>query len=300
MLFFRTILVSSTALLLLLAHCSVSQAQLKSAGGGSSARQFRSEAIDAIPFDRLTRETQDRLLPVLRKPSLYRRLPTSSINIDPEHLRFLVRYPEVVVETWKLMGVTKMDTQRIGPFQMQTDDGAGTISEMDLVYGDSDTHVFFAEGSYDGPLIFRKLTGRCVILLRTVHQLDADGSPLEVNHLDVFLKVDNATASLIARTLQPIIGPTADHNFIESMNFLQRLDGTVIRNGPGVQQMAERLELSDDVRREYQAVVERVYDRNQPEPPGSPASSTQPATVDHAPAGTVRLTDSPNAAPVRR
>ena len=79
----------------------------------------------------------------------------------------------------------------------------------------------------------------------------------------MFVKVENATASLIAKTLNPIVGPTADHNFVESMKFVERLNETTQTNGVGVQRMANRLNnLQDSVRQNFIKVAGLVYERN--------------------------------------
>jgi hypothetical protein len=228
---------------------------------GSSGRKFRQQAQQSVPYEVLNEETVSILKPVLDKPSLYRRLPVEAIQADPDYYRFLVRYPEVIVSIWKLMGVTKMDSERTGPFEVKTDDGAGTLSRLELVYGDQNKHIFYGEGSYEGPLLRRKLTGRCVLILNTVHEQDENGQPRAVSQLDVFLKVDNTTAGMIARTLQPIVGPTADHNFTESLKFVQRLNATTVKNGPGVQGMAEQLDISQEVRTLFQQSAGLTYQR---------------------------------------
>jgi hypothetical protein len=228
---------------------------------GSSSRKFRSKAVESVPFDMLTSQTQAKLKPVLNKPSLYRRLPVTAINCDPDYFRFLVRQPEVIVEIWKLMGVTKMETKRTGPYEIHTNDGAGTISDLELVYGDSDKHIFYGTGTYEGPLLRKKLSGRCVLVLQTTHETDESGKPRAVNQLDVFLRVDNVAAGMIARSLQPLVGPTADHNFTESLGFLQRLNETTVRNGAGVQMMGERLTLEPDVLTAFQKIAAVTYNR---------------------------------------
>lgn len=195
---------------------AVETAQAQQLSSGSSAKQFKQMGIEAIPFAMLNQDTQAKLRPVLEKPSIYRRLPKMAIECDQDYFRFLVRYPEVIVEIWKLMGVTKMDTARTGPFQIESDDGAGTISDLELVYGDGEKHIFYGTGSYEGPMIRKKLTGKCVLVLQTQHVAGHDGNPKAINQLDVFLRVDNFAAGAIARTLQPLVGPTADHNFVES------------------------------------------------------------------------------------
>lgn len=228
---------------------------------GSSGRQFRTKALESVPFEMLTPQTQAKLKPVLNKPSLYRRLPVTAIQCDSDYFRFLVRHPEVIVEIWKLMGVTKMETQRTGPYEIHTNDGAGTISDLELVYGDSEKHIFYGTGTYEGPLLRKKLSGRCVLILQTTHETDESGQPRAVNQLDVFLRVDNVAAGMIARSLQPLVGPTADHNFTESLGFLQRLNETTVRNGPGVQMMGERLDLEPDVLTGFQQMAARTYNR---------------------------------------
>jgi len=258
-----------------------STCQAQQLTSGSSSRQFRTEGIAAIPFERLDQQTQAKLQPVIDKPSIYRRLPKMGIECDPDYFRFLVRYPEVIVEIWKLMDVTKMDVVRTGPWKIDSDDGAGTISDLELVYGDAEKHVFYGTGSYEGPLLRRKLTGRCVLVLQTQHGTDENGKSQAISQLDVYLKVDNMAAGMIARTLQPLVGPTADHNFMESLKFIQRLNETTVRNGAGVQMMGTRLTLQPEVLKGFQNVAAQTSQR----------ASAAVATVP--PPQTTRVTSKP-------
>jgi len=228
---------------------------------GSSARQFKQQGIESVPFERLTKDTQAKLKPVVDKPSIFRRLPKMAIECDRDYFRFLVRHPEVIVEIWKLMGVTKMNTTRTGPYQLESDDGAGTISDLELVYGDGEKHIFYGTGTCEGPLLRKKLSGKCVLVLQTQHGFDENGKPKATNQLDVFLKVDNVAAGVIARTLQPLVGPTADHNFVESLKFIQRLHDTTVRNGQGVQLMGNRLDLEPEVLAGFQQTAGIAFER---------------------------------------
>lgn len=229
---------------------------------GTGSRQARQQAIAAIPFDQLTPETRNRLSPILNKPSIYRRLPVTSINVDPDMFLFLVRQPEVLVNIWQLMGVTQMNVERTGPFEFISNDGAGAVSNVELVYGTSNLNIYYADGTYSGSMLRRKLNGRAVMILRTGYRTGKNGQPTATNSLDVFLKVENVTVNLIAKTLNPIIGPTADHNFTESLQFVQRLNETTEKNGIGVQRMANRLTgITDSVREQFIQVAATVYER---------------------------------------
>ena len=228
---------------------------------GSSAKSLRKQTVSSLPLAELNTQTREKIKAVVTRPSFYRRLPVTSIAADPDHFRFLVRYPEVVVSIWQLMGVTQMDTERTAPYTIKSNDGAGTISSIELVYGTENLHVFYGTGTYEGPILKRKLNGKCVLVLRTENQLGRDGEATQTCQLDVFLKIDNATAGLIAKTIQPIVGTTADHNFVESLKFIQRLDQTTQKNGPGVEQMSRRLDIDPVVRERYAVVIDKVFQR---------------------------------------
>lgn len=232
--------------------------------GTVNQRQAKEEALQAIPLGYLNPVAQKKAMEILEKTSLYRRLPVSAIEADPDYYRFLVRNPEVIVEIWRLMGVTKMVCERTGDFTYRCDDGAGTTSEVELLYGTENLHLFWASGTYTNTLNKKPINGECLMLLRTAPQASLAGKATVQSTLDVFLKIDNMTASLVAKTLAPVVGKTADHNFVESMKFVQRLNETSGRNGPGVQGMADRLEgLTEPVRDQFIEIVEVVYQRTQ-------------------------------------
>lgn len=228
---------------------------------GSSGRQERANATELIPFSELNAEAQHRIREVVSNPSFYRRLPITTIDADPDHFRFLIRNPEVVVSIWRLMGVTEMTAKRVGPYTIDTNDGAGTISNLELVYGNNNLHVFYGTGSYEGPVLRRKISGRCVMVVNSQATPKQGGGYDLTSQLDVFLKVDNATASLVTRTIQPIVGSTADHNFTESMQFIERLNQTTRDNGPGVKSMAGRLSLEKETLEGYEIVIDKVFER---------------------------------------
>ncbi len=247
--------------ILLSMHCQSAAAQSTDKKlTGSSHRSYRAAGIKAIPFGEINANATKRIKDVVDHTSFYRRLPVKAIDADPEYFRLLVRKPELIVSIWQLMGVTQMSTERTGPFSVKTNDGAGTTSNLELIYGNDRLHVFYGNGSYTGPMLKQKLTGRCVIVLQTQSKETATGFEL-TNVLDIYLRVDNATASLITRTIQPLVGTTADHNFTESLKFVQRLNQSTRANGPGVKGMGRKLQIDAQVRSDFEKVVDTVYTR---------------------------------------
>lgn len=208
---------------------------------GVSHRAAREEAARAIPFQQLSPAVRGKTWEIVSQPSLYRRMPAKAIECDPEMYLFLLRYPEVVVNIWDLMGITQVQIQRVGPTSLKANDGAGTECVAHLVYGDRDLHLYYAEGYYEGPLLKNRVYGKCVLLLRSTYTPGQEDRMIVTNHLDVFLKVDNLGVDLLAKTLSPLVGKSADYNFTESAAFLGKLSQAAEENGPGIQRLAANL-----------------------------------------------------------
>ncbi len=229
----------------------------------TTSHAARKDAIGGIPFHRLSQHARARINAVVRKPTMYRRMPLSVIDCDPELQRFLVRYPEVVVNVWQLMGITKITAERIAPYKLGCADGVGTITEVELIYGDRHIHVILCEGSYEGSLFRKPLTGRCVLVLKSRSVATNSGRNQITNCLDVFVQVDHVAINIFAKTLHPLLGRSADVNFLESMKFLQRMSRAAERNGPGMRHLASRLhKVDDDVRANFQQVIVNVNERH--------------------------------------
>ena len=230
---------------------------------GYSGREARESAIHRRPFTQLTPEAGQRLHAVIDNASYFRRMPTESIDCDLEMFTFLVRNPEVIVNIWDVMGVTKVGLQRTGPFQLQGNDGAGTSSKMDLVFGNDSMHIYYANGSYHGNMWARELNGKCVVILHNRPAPLANGKNGIVVSMDVFMKLDNMGADLVVKTLGPLVNKTADYNFTECAAFISQLSQTAERNPYGMQELATRLRGVDPkVREQFIATTISVAQRN--------------------------------------
>ena len=208
---------------------------------GASTREAREAAIQRIPFQQLTADAGARLKTVVGNSSYFRSMPTEVVDCDQEMFTFLVRHPEVIVNIWEVMGVTKVSLQRTGPFQLQGIDGAGTTSKMDLVFGNDSMHIYFATGSYQGSLWARELNGRCVVVLHNRPTTLPSGKQGMIASMDIFMKLDNIGADLVVKTLGPLVGKTADYNFTECASFFSQISQTAEQNPYGVQQLGKKL-----------------------------------------------------------
>jgi hypothetical protein len=80
--------------------------------------------------------------------------------------------------------------------------------------------------------------------------------------LDAFVDLDNVGAEILAKTLHPLIGKTADHNLTETVRFIGQLSRASELNGPGVERLAAKLTNVDPaVRQTFADYAEVVYQR---------------------------------------
>ena len=230
--------------------------------GSGGAYRLRQQAITELPLERLTERAQDQILSIANSPTLYRRLPTQAIDCDREMFLFLARSPEVLVGIWDLMGITKVQTQRIGPYQFDARDGSGTTCKVDLVYGDPNMHIYVADGSYDGKMVARPIRGSGVFILKSSYAKSADGRTTVTGTIDCFVQIESLGADLIARTLSGLIGRSADNNFIETARFIAQVSQASELNPPAMVDIAHRLpQVTDETRQRFVNVIESVARR---------------------------------------
>lgn len=255
----------------------------------ASSSATQSDAVQRIPFHRITGPAQENIRGVVERPSFFRRLPTQTIECDPELFILLVRYPEIIVNIWDLMDITKVEVKRIAPYVFTGQDGAGTTCRCELLYGTSDVHVYYGTGTYSGSMAARAVDGRCVCVLHSSAAVNRAGRPTVTVGMDVFMKLDNFGADLLTRTLGPLVGKTADYNFVESAKFVAQLNELCVENPEAVQQLAMRLDRVDPaVRAKFAQVTGEIAEESsqaadahalaQQLPIASPASTKPLAT----------------------
>ena len=237
--------------------------QLSNLPQGESSKELREQAIAGLPTTRLTRQAQERILSIANSPTIYRRLPSQAIDCDRDMFLFLARNPEVMVGMWDLMGITKVKTKRIGPYQLDADDGSGTKCNIDLVYGDPNVHVYITEGSYDGMLTARPLKGKGVIILNSSYAQAANQRTTVTGSIDLFMQVENLGVDLIARTLSGLIGRSADYNFIETARFVGQISQASERNPPAMVDVATRMpQISEQTRGQFISIISDLGTRS--------------------------------------
>jgi hypothetical protein len=211
------------------------------ADGGTSSREAQRDALAAIPFDRLDDDAQRKVQAVLSKVSIFRRMPTQVVRCDPRLYQFVVSHPEVIVNIWDVLGMSKVSLLRTGERTFRADDGAGTRSDIQVLYAAPELHLLYCVGTYEGMLFTGAVRGGALLLLRTGYFQESDGEHYVTCRLDAFIRIDHAGVELVGRTFQPLVGRAADSNFSESVAFVSQLSHVAQTRPETLQRLAGRL-----------------------------------------------------------
>src|ERR1043165_8489879 len=93
---------------------------------------------------------------IINNTSIYRRLPTRIIDCDPDLFTFLLQHPEVVIDVWRVMGLSQVALTKAPDGSYRGTDGAGTTGNVRYLFsnggeGAHDTAIIYADGAYQGP-----------------------------------------------------------------------------------------------------------------------------------------------------
>ena len=262
------ICISRRALWMLAILVATNRASAAGPLDATTSDEAKREAEQAIPWRELDLHERRLVQHVIRNTSIYRRLPTRVFPCDPEVFTFLAQHPEVVVDTWNVLDISKLKLDRADGEGFRVIDGAGSTGELKYLF----THwspdarnvaVAYAEGIYEGKPLTKPVKAQCVLLLRSGSTVETDGRTYVTARLDTFIYIDRVGLELIAKTIQPILGATADHNFTETMKFTANVSRTAQQNPDTMERLAGQLPKIDAAtREELVAVCRRAAERH--------------------------------------
>ncbi len=226
---------------------------------GSSSARDRAAAIRAIPMNALDQGARQKVNAVLANVTIFRRLPVQMFQCDPELYLFMIEHPDVTTNIWEVLGVSNVAIRRTGDRTFNANDGAGTKSDIEFLHVAPDTHLLYAVGSYDGSLFTRAVRGGALLLLKSGAIKEEGGRSYLTCRLDVFCRVDHLGVELTAKTFQGLVGKSADHNFIESVSFLDQLSQAAAARSQRVLTIADELDkVSEGDKQEFARIVSRI------------------------------------------
>ncbi|HVT26606.1 MAG TPA: hypothetical protein VHE81_01175 [Lacipirellulaceae bacterium] len=236
-------------------------------GDATSSRSAYNEAVCAIPWKQMSPASRQTAQTVINDTSIYRRLPTRIIDCDPDLFTFLLQHPEIVIDVWRLMGISQVALDKSPDGIYHGTDGAGTTGTVRYLFchwgaSANNVAVVYADGAYQGPPFVTPLKAQSIMLLRSSAVRETNGRHYITVRIDSFVRVEQLAVEIIAKTVQPWIAKTADRNFIETLSFVSNFSRTAEKNPQGMRRLAYRLEALDEpTRNELVSLCFRTSER---------------------------------------
>jgi hypothetical protein len=213
----------------------------RDASEGTSSETARQDALRSIPWERLSAAGRAKAEAVVANQSIFRRLPTKTIDCDPDLYLFLVRHPDVVVNIWEVLKISQVQLRQTGTNHFQLTEPGGTAISLEFLYRSRELQVIYGEGEYQGPVFSRPLVGRGVAIMKTRYVRQPNGRWHITTRLDSFTAIEPIAAELLTKTISPLLGKTADHNFTQTAAFVGSLSRTAELNARSVRRLASQL-----------------------------------------------------------
>ncbi len=212
----------------------------------STSDAARREAAQAILLKKIHKKYRRSVQKVLTDSSLFRRMPTQMVDCDPQMFTFLMKNPEMLVEMWQHMGISRVTLKRTGASTFSLADGAGTTGKLIIVEqqcdGDAQNRiVMYSEGAYDGKPFKRPVRAQCVLLLRSGSMKETNGRDYVACQLDSFVRIERQSVEFFAKALHPWVGKTADSNFADTISFISNLSQAAEQRPASIERLVNRL-----------------------------------------------------------
>ncbi len=211
----------------------------------TAGRAACSRAIDRLPVDRMTPAARQTIDHFRQSTTIHRRLPAEMIRCNRSLLDFILAKPEALVDVWRVLGISRVSLDPVGPGRWQLCDGYGTTGSIHVLHRErhdgNGLVVLYGRGGYAGPLSPKDLTGSCLVVIRHETVAGADRLPEQQIELEAFLDVDGIGLEIVTRTLQPLIARSAAGNVHEICLFVSQFADAADRNPAGVARLADRM-----------------------------------------------------------
>jgi hypothetical protein len=226
---------------------------------GVSGDAPKSEAVKAIPFNRLNDYGKQRINGVLNNLAQHRSLPSLQYVVHPQMYEYLVQNPDVAVSSWRAMGISRFQMWQTGPFDYEVSAADGSEGITDVIYRDANTCLLICDGVYNSPLLPKSIEASALLLLRYKFVKSSEGSMLVDQKLDAFVAFPSNTAQAVAKLASPVTNLIMDRNLFEVSLYARMMSRAAETEPEWVEHLAQQLDgVLPQRRTELAGIVEKV------------------------------------------
>lgn len=209
---------------------------------GGSSRELMQSATRGLPLQFVSPANQIRVRQLLQTATMYRRLPTVSLDVEPDVYRYFTQHPDAAVSIWRVMEISKFRMWQTGPNVWEADAGDGSVGRVEVLYEAANECLVLCDGLYQPSLPIKPIAAQALIHLETVFKKAPNGNPQVTHRVNLFVTFPSQPVKMAARLVSPLSNAIIDKNFVEVSRFL-RLMSYAMEHRPGwVESLGNQME----------------------------------------------------------
>ena len=230
---------------------------------GSSKRSAKKKALTSLPLNQLSPEKRAKANAVLRKISMYRELPMISLNANHDVYQFFLKNPEMAVEIWRVMGISKFQMWQVDEDTYGADAGDGSKGDVDVLHRTPTECLITCNGVYDSPFLVKPIAAKALMYLQSKYQVDQHKNPIVTHKMRLFISFPSQTVGTAARIISPVSNMIIDKNFHEVSLFIHLMNRSMSEHPEWVEQLAGKMDGVMDIRKQQLLkLTSKVYQEN--------------------------------------
>lgn len=184
----------------------------------------------SFPVEQIEPHWACRLQPIISQYTTANKLgPLRTPLPEAVYLSLLDR-PPMTAALVNRLGIALYQSEMRGPGRYWGNDGEGTEGNVELVYQDRTSRVYYLEGSHDSRFLHH-ITGKAVVLLRMHPVKDSNGVEAMDSTLVSYTRLDNRLLAGIVSLLRPLTGSAVTQKLAKGVETINRLS-QVMRRQP--------------------------------------------------------------------
>ena len=209
---------------------------------GSSSWTALRKAQAALPLNRLNARQRQRADRILRNRSMFRRLPTVSLEAEPDVYRWFTRNPEAAVSIWRVLQISQFELTPHGRDTWTGKANDGSNGTIEVLLRTPTEQLLLCEGEYKNPLLPKPIQARALMYLKTQSEKQRGGVSKITHDLDLFVSFPSQTVETVAKVISPVSNMIADRNFRELSLFVRFMTVAMQRQPGWVEQVSQRID----------------------------------------------------------
>jgi hypothetical protein len=181
-----------------------------------------------VPIESLDEKGREKVEGLLRDHTIMRspRMEHPILN-RPLH-QFLLDRPDVGAALARILRIGTYTITPTGTDQFRASDPEGLEGELEILYRDAVSRVYFAHGIAEGGIL--RVRGKVVVCQESRYGTTAVGQERVATQLTIYAKIENPVLAFLVKILSPFIGGMVDAKITKAQGVVRQVSELMVQD----------------------------------------------------------------------